>query len=195
MTDREHDVEDLVERAQRGDQAALGALYDRMAGRVYRFALVRVGSRPDAEDLTQRIFVKMIEGLPRYQRRGIPFEAWLFRLARNAVVDLLRTRRGHEPLEALIRARSTARGPEESAELAADFASIERAMRTLTAAQREVIAYRFMAGLTPREVGLVMGKREGTVRALQFRALEALRRALRRDAQRANPFPKAESEA
>lgn len=194
MTDREQEVEELVERAQGGDRAALGALYDRMAGRVYRFALVRVGSRPDAEDLTQRIFLKMIEALPRYQRRGIPFEAWLFRLARNAVIDLLRTRRGHEPLDALVGAHSTARGPEESAELAADFAGIERAIRALTATQQEVIAYRFMAGLTPREVGLVMGKREGTVRALQFRALEALRRSLGRDAQAENARPEPELE-
>ena len=191
MTDDEQDVEDLVKRAQMGDRAALGALYDRLAGRVYRFTLVRVGSRADAEDLTQRIFLKMIEGLPRYQSRGIPFEAWLFRLARNAVVDLLRARRGHEPLETLTAARSPGRGPEESAELAAEFASVERAMKALTATQQEVLAYRFMAGLTPREVGLVMGKREGTVRALQFRALETLRRSLRRDAQGQNALPEA----
>ena len=70
-------------------------------------------------------------------------------------------------------------GPEAAAELASEFASVERALTALTEEQQTVIAYRFMAGLTPREVGLIMGKREGTVRGLQFRALDALRRRLR----------------
>jgi RNA polymerase sigma-70 factor (ECF subfamily) len=69
-------------------------------------------------------------------------------------------------------------GPEESAELAVEFRRIEAALQTLTPVQQEVIGYRFMAGLSAREVGLVIGKREGTVRALQFRALQALRRSL-----------------
>lgn len=182
MTDHDLDVNALVERAQAGDRAALGALYDHLAGRVYRFALFRVGSRADAEDLTQRTFLKMIETLPRYQARGIPFEAWLFRLARNGVIDHLRRRRTHQPLEALAEAGSPGPTPEESAELALEFRRIERALQTLTPIQQEVIGYRFMAGLSPREVGLVMGKREGAVRALQFRALQALRSSLDGDA-------------
>jgi RNA polymerase sigma-70 factor (ECF subfamily) len=95
MDGREHEqeVDALVERAKAGDRAALGALYDRLADRVYRFAFFRVGRRADAEDLVQRIFLKMIESLPRYQSRGIPFEAWFFRLARNTVIDHLRARR------------------------------------------------------------------------------------------------------
>jgi len=178
MADHEQDIELLVERAKAGDRAALGAIYDRLAGRLYRFALFRVGSRADAEDLVQRTFLKMIETLPRYQRQGIPFEAWFFRLARNGVIDHLRRRRAHEPLEAAAEVGSPEPGPEETAELAVEFASIKLALRSLTPIQQEVIAYRFMAGLTPREIGLVMGKREGSVRALQFRALESIRRLI-----------------
>jgi RNA polymerase sigma-70 factor (ECF subfamily) len=179
MANDEEQVDDLVDRAREGDQAALGALYDRLAERLYRFAFFRLGNRADAEDLTQRTFLKMIEALPRYQRRGIPFEAWFFRIARNGLVDLLRAQRSHEPLEALHAAASPEVGPEAAAELASEFASVELAMTQLTDEQKTVIAYRFMAGLTPREVGLVMGKREGTVRGLQFRALVSLRRILR----------------
>lgn len=178
MTGHDFDVDALVERAQAGDRTALGALYDRLAGRVYRFALFRVGSRADAEDLVQRTFLKMIETLPRYQQRGIPFEAWFFRLARNGVIDHIRRRRAHQPLDALVDVDSPEPTPEESAELAVDFRRIEAALQTLTPIQQEVIGYRFMAGLSPREVGQVMGKREGSVRALQFRALQALRRSL-----------------
>ena len=179
MANDEEQIDDLVDRAREGDQAALGALYDRLAARLYRFAFFRLGNRADAEDLTQRTFLKMIEALPRYQPRGVPFEAWFFRIARNGLVDLLRARRSHEPLEVLHTAPSSEIGPEAAAELASEFASVERALTALTEEQQTVIAYRFMAGLTPREVGLIMGKREGTVRGLQFRALDALRHRLR----------------
>jgi RNA polymerase sigma-70 factor (ECF subfamily) len=180
--EQEQDVEALVERAQAGDRAALGAIYDRLAGRVYRFALFRVRSRADAEDLMQRTFLKMIESLPRYQPRGIPFEAWFFRLARNNVIDHLRGRRPDEPLETVERVNSTGPGPEESAELAMELRRLEAALEELTPIQQEVIGYRFMAGLSSREIGLIIGKREGSVRALQFRALQALRLSLRREA-------------
>lgn len=184
MDPREHeqDVEALVERAQAGDRAALGAIYDRLAGRVYRFALFRVGSRADAEDLMQGTFLKMIESLPRYQPRGIPFEAWFFRLARNNVIDHLRGRRPHQPLETLAAVDSSGPGPEETAELAMEFRRLEAALQQLTPVQQEVIGYRFMAGLSAREIGLIIDKREGSVRALQFRALQALRRSLGREA-------------
>jgi len=178
MANDEEEIDDIVDRAREGDQAALGALYDRLGERLYRFAFFRLGNRADAEDLTQRTFLKMIEALPRYQRRGTPFEAWFFRIARNGLVDLVRARRSHEPLEALRAAPSAEIGPEAAAELASEFADVQGALSSLTDEQRTVIAYRFMAGLTPREVGVVMGKREGTVRGLQFRAIAALRRAL-----------------
>ena len=176
--EHEQDVDALVERAQAGDRAALGALYDRLAGRVYRFALFRLGSRADAEDLMQRAFVKMIESLPRYRHRGIPFEAWFFRLVRNTVIDHLRGRRLHDPIETVADVTSQASGPEESVELAQELQRLEDALRELTPIQQEVIGYRFMAGLSSREIGLIVGKREGSVRALQFRALQALRRSL-----------------
>lgn len=180
MTDRD-EIETLVDRVKGGDPAALGALYDRFATRVYRFSLLRVGNHPDAEDLTQRTFLKMIEALPRYRHRGIPFEAWLFRLARNAAIDHLRVRRVHEPLEAAQALGNPGPGPEAVAEQAAELESVARAIRQLTADQRDVIAYRFAAGLTPREIGVLMGKREGSIRALQHRSLQALRRFLGED--------------
>jgi RNA polymerase sigma-70 factor, ECF subfamily len=180
--EHEQDVEALVKRAQAGDQAAIGAIYDRLASRVYRFALFRVGSRADAEDLMQRTFLKMIESLPRYQPRGIPFEAWFFRLARNTVIDHIRGRRPHQPLETVAEVDSRRPGPEESAELAMEFRRLEAALQGLPSVQQEVIGYRFMAGLSAREIGLVIGKREGSVRAIQFRALQALRRSLASEA-------------
>src|SRR5213593_191046 len=136
MANDDEEIDDLVDRAREGDQAALGALYDRLAARLYRFAYFRLGNRADAEDLTQRTFLKMIEALPRYQRRGIPFEAWFFRIARNGLVDLLRARRSHEPLEALRAAPSVDIGPEAAAELASEFAAVEGSLASLTEEQQ-----------------------------------------------------------
>jgi RNA polymerase sigma-70 factor (ECF subfamily) len=195
--EHDQDVERLVERAQAGDREAVGGIYDLLADRIYRFALFRVGNPADAEDLMQRTFLKMIESLPRYRQRGVPFEAWFFRLARNAVIDHLRGRRSHQSLDAATEVAHPAPDPAESAELALEFRRLEAGLRELSPLQQEVIGYRFMAGLSAREIGQVLGKREGSIRAIQFRALEYLRRQRGHeglDAGARDPHPRPESE-
>lgn len=177
MTD-EHDIQQLVARARSGDAGAMGVLYELYAERVFRFVRFRIGIAEDAEDVTQRVFLRMIEALPRYETRGTPFGAWLFRIARNAVIDHQRTRRSQEPLETVDEVPSTARGPEEMAITASEMERVAAALAQLTEDQREVIAYRFFAELSPREISKVLGSREGAIRATQFRALGALRRHL-----------------
>jgi RNA polymerase sigma-70 factor (ECF subfamily) len=181
------DLDALVTRAAAGDPDALHGIYVELAPRLHRFVLVRVRERADADDLVQRVFLKMIEALPRYEQRGIPFAAWAFRLARNSVIDFERTRRSHEPLDALTERPADAAGPPELAELEAERTAVRSALATLTPDQQDVIAYRFFAGLTPAEIGALMGRREGSIRALQFRALKALRTRL--DRSLADRFP------
>lgn len=192
MIDDEHDISELVARAQRGDVEAVGAIYDRYVDRLYRFARFRLADASDAEDLVQVVFLKMIDALPRYRSRGTPFGAWLFRIARNALIDARRVRRVHEPLQAAAESPSGARGPEELAVVASDIRALESALGELTDDQREVIGYRFFAGLSPSEIAEVTGRREGAVRALQFRALGALRRHLSDDA--SQPLPAGRTE-
>ena len=85
-------VASLLARARAGDSQAFAAIYDAYAGRLYRFLMLRVREPADAEDLLQRVFVNVIEALPRYQDRGLPFGAWLFRIARNVAIDFARAR-------------------------------------------------------------------------------------------------------
>ncbi len=177
----ETDLDRTVARARLGDATAIGGLYDLFAERVYRFVLVRVRSPADAEDLLQRVFLKVIESLPRYEERGLPFAAWLFRIARNAVIDHERTRRDHASLDESLERPDGRRGPEELAEAAVERAALRSAIGRLTPEQRDVITYRFFAGLTPREAGLLMDRHEGAIRALQFRAIQALRESLGHD--------------
>ena len=168
----------LVGLAQEGDLQAFGSIFDAYHAAVYRFIASRVGRPSDAEDLTQLVFVKALEALPRYKARGVPFGGWLFRLARNAVIDHVRTRRDHEELEAAGNRPSDDAGPETLAALRDDLDAVAAALDRLTDDQREVIALRFFAGLSAREAAAAMGRQEGTIRGLQFRAIAALRRSL-----------------
>jgi RNA polymerase sigma-70 factor, ECF subfamily len=171
-------IERLVAEARDGDPWAFGMIFDHYHELVYRFIASRVQRPSDAEDLTQHVFVKALEALPRYESRGVPFGGWLFRLARNAVIDHLRTRHEHAELDAVIGWAHGDAGPDEIAVVRQELDAVGRAMASLTDEQREAIALRFFAGLSAREAAEAMGKQEGTVRGLQFRAIAALRRQL-----------------
>jgi RNA polymerase sigma-70 factor, ECF subfamily len=171
-------VSRLVAAAQAGDPEAFGALFDRYYAPVHRFVASRVGRPSDAEDLAQLVFVKALEALPRYEARGVPFGGWLFRLARNLVIDHVRTRREHAPLDLVVEQATEEDGPDELAALRQEMDSVAHALRRLTPDQREAIELRFFAGLSAKEAAVAMGRQEGTIRGLQFRAIAALRREL-----------------
>jgi len=171
-------IERLVQEAQAGDAWAFGRLFDHYHQPVYRFVATRVRRPSDAEDLTQLVFVKALEALPRYEARGVPFGGWLFRLARNAVIDFVRTSHEHADLAKSADRAAHDAGPDELAVIRQEIDAVGAALARLTEDQRDAIALRFFAGLSAREAAEVMGKQEGTVRGLQFRALAALRREL-----------------
>jgi len=171
-------IERLVDEARAGDAWAFGRLFDHYHLQVYRFVVSRVRRPSDAEDLTQLVFVKALEALPRYESRGIPFGGWLFRLARNAVIDHVRTSHEHADLAQSVEQAGDDAGPDELAAIRQDIEAVRRALATLTDDQRDAIALRFFAGLSAREAAVAMGKQEGTIRGLQFRAIATLRRQL-----------------
>jgi RNA polymerase sigma-70 factor, ECF subfamily len=171
-------IERLVAEAQSGDSWAFGQLFDHFHGPVFRYVASRVHRPTDAEDLTQLVFVKALEALPRYEARGVPFGGWLFRLARNAVIDFVRTRQDHSQLDTVLERPGHEAGPDAMAMAREDFEAVATALESLTDEQRETIALRFFAGLSAREAAEAMGKQEGTIRGLQFRAIAALRRQL-----------------
>ena len=175
--ERRLSVDQLAIAAAAGDVEAVGRLYDSLVSPIYRYVSLRVHRREDAEDLTQLVFERIVASLPRYRARGRPFEAWAFRIARNAVIDHVRRDRPYEPLAERHDAghdetpdRLTVRGEE--------LRELRRAIATLTPDQQEALALRFAAGLTAEEAAEVMGRRAGTVRGLTFRAIASLRRHL-----------------
>ena len=178
MTIDDAAIERLVTEARNGDSWAFGMIFDHYHDSIYRFIASRVQRPSDAEDLTQLVFVKALEALPRYVSRGVPFGGWLFRLARNATIDHIRTRRDHDELGEATDRHTDESSPETLAILRTDLDEMAIALRSLTPDQREVIALRFFAGRSSREAADLMGRREGTIRGLQFRAIAALRTAL-----------------
>ena len=178
MTADDAALERLVDEARGGEAEAFAAIFDRYHEPVYRFIASRIHRPADAEDLTQLVFVKALEALPRYESRGVPFGGWLFRLARNTVIDHVRTHKETADLEQVLDRADLDRGPDEWAMTRQELETVRVALAALTDDQREAIALRYFAGLSAREAATAMGKQEGTVRGLQFRAIAALRRHL-----------------
>ncbi len=170
-------TDELARAAAAGDVGAVALLYDHLVGPIYRYVAVRVSRREDAEDLTQLVFERIVGNLPRYRQNGRPFEAWAFRIARNAIIDHRRRHRPTEPLDA-------AGEPAHGEGLAAvsvrgeEIRELRRAIGYLTPDQQEALALRYAAGLSTEEAAQVMGRQAGSVRALTFRAINALRRYL-----------------
>lgn len=173
MKARQQQADDrlLVEAAQR-DPARFAALYERNFDRVYAFIASRVSSRAEAEDLTSEVFHHALANLGRYEWRGVPFIAWLLRIARNAMAD--RWQRGRR--EQLDPAPDV---PEEmNLEEAEEGARLVGLVDALPADQRRVVLLRFAEEKSIREIARELGRTEGAVKQLQFRALENLRARL-----------------
>jgi RNA polymerase sigma-70 factor (ECF subfamily) len=174
----------LVERAQGGDGAAFGLLYDRYVDTVFRFIYFRVGSRPLAEDLTADTFLRALKRINSFTWQGRDLGAWLVTIARNLVADHFKS--GRYRLEVttgdVLDADHPDRGPEGSPEVAVvdhiTNVALLGAVRQLNPEQQECIVLRFLHGFSVAETAQAMGKNEGAIKALQYRAVRALHRLL-----------------
>jgi RNA polymerase sigma-70 factor (ECF subfamily) len=170
---------DLIARAQQGDASAFGRLYERHLDGIYRYVYYRVSDHDEAEDLTETVFLKAWEALPRFRTRGSTFRAWLYRIAHNAVIDRHRTHKTTLPLDEIPNASDDdTPTPEDLALAGQEAVQLEVALSRLDPRSQEVIVNRFVNGLSHTETAKVMGLRVGHVRVLQHRALEAMRQLL-----------------
>ncbi len=168
----------LVKLAKAGDQAAFAGLYDGYFERIYRYVYFRVADEQTAEDLTSQVFLKAWENIGRYKPSGAPLLAWLYTIARNAVIDHYRTRKETVALDEVIGLASQASAPDEQAELHIEADYLREALTTLTEDQQQVLVLKFISGMTTEEIARQLGKRAGAVRALQMRALQALSKTM-----------------
>ncbi len=173
----------LAERAKAGDAEAFGALYDRYVDAVYRYAYYRVRNEADAEDVTSEVFFKALRAVSRYEPRQ-PFLAWLYRIARNTIIDRIRRQRPQVAFEDVLEHPDGDRilDPNAGLERLSDSLALRAAIARLTPLQQDVIILRYLEGLDTKEIGRIVGRRDGTVRGIEFRALGALRQLLPREA-------------
>ncbi|KKM14640.1 hypothetical protein LCGC14_1704090 [marine sediment metagenome] len=169
---------ELVQRAQALDEVALASLYSTYYPKIYNYAFLQLGDIHAAEDLASEVMLKLLESIKKYQFKGTPFSAWVFRIARNRLIDLHRRRKRHgevnltEPLAAM------QIGPQTLAERALDRGQLQLALRYLTDEQRQVIVLKFIEGFDNASVARVLGRSEGAIKSLQHRALNSLRRVM-----------------
>lgn len=168
---------ELIVRAKAGDHSAFTQIYERYAPGIYRYIYYRVGEVELAEDLQAEVFLRMFEGLHRYEDRGWPISAWLYRIARDRTIDIIRRRRNrqHVPLETW---GGSCDGPEHNVAMQLEYEELRHTLNDLTNDQRQVIQMRFMAEMSIQEVAQTLGRTEGSVKALQHRGLQSLARRL-----------------
>lgn len=166
----------LIERAKK-DEEAFGQLYERYSQRIYQYIYYRTSSEDDAEDLTAKTFMRAWQHIGNYDNRGVPFSAWLYRIAHNLVANWHRdnSRRKVISLDDLNRWQVNEDGPEAAALLAEDRTALLRVVRRLPADRQELLALKFVEHLSNAEIGEVMGRSEGAIKSLYHRTLIALR--------------------
>lgn len=172
-------VPDVIERARAGDRAAFAELYDQHVDSVYRYLLYRLREASDAEDLTSEVFTRAFANIHRYRWQGKSFLAWLYTIARNAVTDRRRRERPTVDLDTAYGVAEDGPTAHDRAVLGEAVGALRGAVKHLTPEQQQVLALRFERNLSSRDVARVLGKNEGAIRALQFRALGRLRKILR----------------
>ncbi len=176
------DEESLVQRAMQQDQTAFTELYEAYFDKIYRYIVLKIGDRTEAEDMTQQVFLSALRSISSFKWKGVPFSAWLYRIAHNQIVDHFRkkTRRPSTLLDDSMQFSNGKKdsNPQLTTEHSLDMEQLLSATQRLTEAQREVISLRFTSELSTNEVAKIMGKNPGAIKALQHSAIIALRKTL-----------------
>src|SRR3989338_3734654 len=174
---RGEEVEKLVKLVQDGDHQAFSRLYDIFIDPIYRYVYYRVNSA-DAEDLVETVFLKVWENIRQYKPKKKSFSAWVFRIAHNLVVDYYRAAkdRNFEELDMQIADQDRQHNPIKTVQNILDNQTLKIALRKLKKPYRDLVVYKFINELSNREIAEILGKSEGSLRILQFRALKALKK-------------------
>jgi RNA polymerase sigma-70 factor (ECF subfamily) len=156
-------------------------LYERYFDRIYKYVCLKIGNPVEAEDITEQVFLKMIEAIDDFQWQGSSFASWLYRIAHNQVVDTLRqqSRRPQVPLEPVgVLLPSERDDPHRYAEQRDFQDHLREAMSHLTELQAQVISLKFVAGLSNAQVAEMLDRTEGAVKSLQYSALQNLHKLM-----------------
>jgi RNA polymerase sigma-70 factor (ECF subfamily) len=174
-----HELSDAVilKQAATGDEQAFGMLYERYVGRIYNYVYYRTGNQYDAEDLTARVFLRAMKHIQNYQDRGVPFSAWLYRIAHNLVANWHRdnSRRQEIALEDTYVSHQGREHPETMLLHNEEQEALLAIIRTLPAERQQLLILKFVKHMSNAEIGQIMGRTEGAIKSLYHRTLLSLR--------------------
>ncbi len=174
----EEELDQILAIRSRDDRTAFGVLYERYLRRIYSYHYCRCSNVADAEGLTARTFYRALANIHRYSDQGVPFSAWLFRIAHNLLANWHRDNGRHptSPLDAKMHAHYLVGDPIESVEKAEEVRQIRQMVSRLPAERQQLVALKFAGRLTNAEVATVMGRTEGAIKALLHRTVDSLRK-------------------
>lgn len=167
----------ILSRAAEGDPQAFGVLYERYVQKIYNYIYYRTGSIYDAEDLTERVFLRALRHIRNYRDRGVPFTAWLYRIAHNLVANWHRdnSRRKEIPLDEGMIVFQRSEHPEQEILQIEERERLLRVIRCLPEDRQQLLILKFVEHLSNAEIGQIMGRTEGAVKSLYHRTLLSLR--------------------
>lgn len=171
-----------IRKAQRGDKEAFAQLYHHYLPKIYRFIYVKVNSKTEAEDLTHEVFMNTWQGIKSYTPQEFPFSSWLYRIARNEVIDFYRTTKKNVRLDLL--EEDALKMPEQESFNLDQVMSVESVMdlmKSLKPEQQDVLIMRFLEDLSPDEVAAALNKSSGAVRLIQHRAINTLKELINKN--------------
>jgi RNA polymerase sigma-70 factor, ECF subfamily len=168
---------DILAKASNGDRDAFGFLYERYVDRIYNYIYYRTGNVHDAEDITARVFYRALHHIHSYTDRGVPFSAWLYRIAHNLVANWHRDRSRKQEISLTEVPTITFKGkaPEQSLMQSEERDNLLRLIRNLTPDRQNLIILKFIDHLSNAEIGQIIGRSEGAVKSLYHRTLLSLR--------------------
>ncbi len=170
--------EGLILRAQEYDPTALSEIYETYYPKIYAYAYMQLGNTHAAEDLASAVLLQVLESIRNYHSRGVPFQAWVFRIARNRIIDIHRRKRRRPEVGLIDTIADRSETPEDMADLLLESERLRVALKELRDDQREVITLKFMQGLDNAAIAKTLGRSEAAIKSLQHRGLVALRKIL-----------------
>ena len=173
----EYNDEVALSLSAQGDRQAFGSLYERYVGRIYSYIYYRTGNQPDAEDLTARVFYRALHHISHYQQRGLPFSAWLYRIAHNLVANWHRdnSRRPEVSLDDCLWLHQPGEHPEGMLLKTEETERLLKVLHKLPPDRQQLLILKFVEHLSNVEIGQIMGRTEGAVKSLYHRTLLTLR--------------------
>lgn len=176
--------QELVKKAQKGEAEAFGKLYDRHLPAIYRFILLKVGNEPDAQDICHQVFMNAWQNINGFRFQGFPFSSWLYKIARNAVIDHWRTRKVSVDIE-LVSENLLSDAPAlgESVDRKLGLQLVWSGLKRLDEDYQSLLIMKFVDELSNKEIAEILGKSEGAIRVTQHRALKQLKKLLENNGQ------------